>query len=67
MSVSLALKKEGVGLQPDSVQGLDIGGLKGLAKARARKTRPNYVHSDFIIDREAERYTSRHLQIYLSM
>lgn len=67
MSVSLALKKEGVGLQPESVLGLNIGGLKGLLNVYARDARPNQEHINFLIDHEAERYTSRHLQIYLSM
>ncbi len=67
MSVSLALKKEGVGLQPESVPGLNIGGLKGLLNVYARDARPNQEHINFLIDHEAERYTSRHLQIYLSM
>ncbi len=66
MGVSLALKKEGVGLQPESVRGLNAGGLTGLPNVYARDARPNQEHINFLIDHEAERYTSRHLQIYLS-
>ena len=67
MSVSLALKKEGVGLQPEFVLGLNIGGRIGLANIYARNALTNNEHINFLIDHEAERYTSRHLQIYLSM
>ena len=67
MGVSLALKKEGAGLQSKSVLGLNARGLKRLADIRARETRPNREHITFLVDLEAERYTSRHLQIYLSM
>jgi len=67
MSVSLALKKEGDGLQPEFVLGLKIGSHKGLADARARGARSQHEAISLFIDHEAERYTSRHLQIYLSM
>ena len=67
MSVSLALKKEGVGLQPESVLGLNLSSLKGLPNVYARDALPNQEHINFLLDHEAERYTSRHLQIYLSM
>ncbi|MEQ1888700.1 MAG: hypothetical protein ABL951_05900 [Alphaproteobacteria bacterium] len=67
MSVSLALKKEGVGLQPESVLGLNAGSLSGLPNVYARDALPNQEHINFLLDHEAERYTSRHLQIYLSM
>lgn len=67
MGVSLALKKEGVGLQPESVQALSVRALKGPANILARDALPNREHITFLVDLEAERYTSRHLQIYLSM
>ena len=67
MGVSLALKKEGVGLQPESVRSLNAGGLKGLPNVYARDALSNQEHINFLLDHEAERYTSRHLQIYLSM
>ncbi len=67
MSVSLALKKEGVGLQQNSVRGSLVCSLSGLLGVFARDARPNQEHINFLIDHEAERYTSRHLQIYLSM
>ncbi|MDP1670450.1 MAG: hypothetical protein Q8L63_00020 [Alphaproteobacteria bacterium] len=67
MSVSLALKKEGVGLQPKTVRSLLASCLTRLLSVFARDVRPNQEHINFLIDHEAERYTSRHLQIYLSM
>ena len=67
MSVSLALKKEGVGLQPEFVPGSLASRLFRLLGVFARDILPNVDHINFRIDHEAERYTSRHLQIYLSM
>ncbi len=67
MGVSLALKKEGVGLRTKSLRGLSAGGLSGLSNAYARDALSNQEHINFLLDHEAERYTSRHLQIYLSI
>lgn len=64
---TLALKKEGVGLQPEPVQALFVNRSIGQYGAAASEAFGDDDHKDFLIDYEAERYTSRHLQIYLSM
>jgi hypothetical protein len=67
MGVSLALKKEGAGLQPGSVRGHFRNCPRQTYGVPARRVLPNQERKVFLIDYEAEQHTSRHLQIYLSM
>ena len=67
MGVSLALKKEGAGLQPGVMLGILPHCIRRTYGIPARRVRPNQERKVFLIDYEAEQHTSRHLQIYLSM